>query len=89
MYKISVLMESGLNKVSISLHCNVRTWESIQTLTCVGIHTMKICYVQIINSWDRAMDYPLPAKSIDIGDPDISNECRNHTRFACELTPIF
>jgi hypothetical protein len=61
-------MESGLNKVSISLHCKVRTWESIQTLTCVGIHTMKICYVQIINSWDRAMDYPLPAKSIDIGD---------------------
>ena len=50
---------------------------------------MKICYVQIFNSWVRAMDYPLPAKSIDIGDPDISNECRNHTRFACELTPIF
>ena len=61
-------MESGLNKVSISLHCKVRTWESIQTLTCVGIHTMKICYVQIINSWDRAMDYPLPAKPIDISD---------------------
>lgn len=61
-------MELGLNKVSIGLHCKVRTWESIQTLTCVGIHTMKICYVQIFNSWVRAMDYPLPAKSIDIGD---------------------